>query len=91
MNIRVLVASAFAFGILATAANALTVVNEDTAAYTLKVTPKAGKEVDVAIKAKATADFDCKDGCTVVLNGKSQAFDAKAVKFMIKGAAIVLK
>jgi hypothetical protein len=91
MNIRVLVAGALALGALATAANALTVNNEDNAAYTLKVTPKTGKEVDVAIKAKATSDFDCKEGCTVDLNGKSQAFDAKAVKFMIKGGAILLK
>ncbi len=90
MNIRVLVASAFALGVLATAANALTVVNEDNAPYTLKITPKTGKAIDLALKAKATADVDCKDGCTVALNGKSQTFDGKAVKFMIKGAAIVL-
>ena len=90
MNIRVLVASAFALGVLATAANALTVVNEDNAAYTLKIVPKTGKAIDFAVKAKATETVDCKDGCTIALNGKTQAFDAKAVKFMIKGAAIVL-
>ena len=90
MNIRVLVASALALGVLATAANALTIVNEDNAAYTLKITPKTGKAIDLAVKAKATETVDCKDGCTIALNGKTQAFDAKAVKFMIKGAAIVL-
>ncbi len=90
MNIRVLVASAFALGVLATAANALTIVNEDNAPYTLKITAKAGKAIDLAVKAKATAEVDCKDGCTIALNGKSQEFDGKALKFMIKGAAIVL-
>jgi hypothetical protein len=91
MNIRVLVASALALGVLATAANALSVTNEDNAAYTLKITPKTGKPIDFALKAKATADVDCKDDCTVALNGKSQVFDSKAVKFTIKAAAIVLK
>lgn len=90
MNIRVLVASALALGVLATSANALSVVNEDNAAYTLKITQKSGKPIDLAIKAKATASIDCKDGCTIALNGKTQAFDTKVVKFMIKNAAIVL-
>lgn len=90
MNIRVLVASALALGVLATAANALSVVNQDDAAYTLKITPKTGKAIDFAIKAKATADVDCKDGCTIALNGKTQVFDGKTVKIMIKAAAIVL-
>ena len=47
--------------------------------YTLKITPKTGKAIDLAVKAKATADVDCKDGCTVALNGKTQAFDGKAI------------
>lgn len=91
MNIRILFLSALAVGTFATAANALTVTNLDNAAYTLKVTPTAGKAMDVAVKAKANAEIDCKAGCSVTLNGKSQVFDGKAVKFMIKGAAIALK
>lgn len=91
MNIRTLFLGAVALGTLATGANALTVMNMDNAPYTLKVTPTAGKAVGLAIKAKANAEIDCKTGCSVTLNGKSQVFDGKAVKFMIKGAAIVLK
>ena len=91
MNIRTLFLSALALGAVATTANALTVMNLDNAPYTLKVTPKAGKAMDLAIKANANAEIDCKTGCSVTLNGKSQVFDGKAVKFMIKGAAIVLK
>jgi hypothetical protein len=91
MNTRVLVASAFALGILASSANALSIVNEDNAAYTLKVTPKTGKEVDLAVKAKATLDVDCKNGCKISLNGKSQDVDGKTAKITIKGAAILPK
>lgn len=91
MNIRTLFLGALALGTLATGANALTVTNLDNAPYTLKVTPTVGKAIDMVVKAKTNAEIDCKAGCSVTLNGKSQAFDGKAVKFMIKGAAIVLK
>jgi|GEM_PF-7016970 len=91
MNIRTLFLSALALGAVATTANALTVMNLDNAPYTLKVMPKAGKAMDLALKAKGNAEIDCKAGCSITLNGKSQAFDGKTAKVMIKGAVFTLK
>ena len=45
MNIRVFVAGAFALAILAPSANALTIVDKDKTAYTVKVMPKAGRKL----------------------------------------------
>lgn len=91
MNIRVLVASAAALAVIApAAANALTIDNQDKAAYTLKVTPKGGKEVDLAVKAASTADFDCKMGCKIMLDGKVQKIGGKVAKVTIKDGKFVM-
>jgi hypothetical protein len=84
MNIRVLVAGALALAVFAPAANALTITNQDKADYTLKVMPQGAKELDLAIKAGAKSDVDCKMGCTLSLNGKTQAVDGKLTKIVIK-------
>ncbi len=91
MNTRVLVASALALTILApAAANALTINNQDKQAYTLKIYPTGGKEMDVKVQASASADVDCKAGCKVMLGHKEQTVDAKTAKLVIKGGKLVL-
>ncbi len=49
MKTSIFVASALAFAILVPAANALTVQNKDSSAYIIKVIPKGGKEMDLAL------------------------------------------
>ena len=91
MNIRVLVASAAALAVLApVAANALTIDNQDKTAYTLKVTPKGGKEMDLAVKAAASADVDCKMGCKIMLDGKVQKVGGTIAKIAIKDGKFVM-
>ena len=84
MNIRVLMGCALALAIVAPSANALTIMDKDKIAYTVKVTPKNGKEVDLALKANASADVDCKAGCQLSLNGRTQAVDSKLARITIQ-------
>ncbi len=87
MNTRILLASVIVLGSLISAANAMSVVNEDNKAYTLKITPKGGKEIDQEVKAKATAELpECKTACSIILEGKTHEFDGKVAKVMIKDA-----
>ena len=90
MNIRVFVASAFALAVFATSASALTITNKDKAAYTVKVTPTGGKEMDLAVKAGSYAQVDCKMGCQLSLNGKTQNVDGKLVTITIKDDKFVM-
>ena len=90
MNIRVFVAGALALAVLAPAANALTIDNKDKTAYTLKVTPKGGKEMDLAVKGNASADVDCKMGCTLTLGGKTEPVDGKLAKIAIMAGKFVM-
>ena len=90
MNIRVVAASVLALAVLAPAANALTIDNQDKTAYTLKVTPKGGKETDLAVKANSSATVDCKQGCTLTLGGKTEAVDGKLAKIAIKSGQLVM-
>ena len=69
---------ALALAIFAPSANALTIMDKDKIAYTVKVMPKDGKEIDLALKANASADVDCKAGCQLSLNGKTQAVTASS-------------
>jgi hypothetical protein len=90
MNTRVFVAGAFALAILAPSANALTIMDKDKTAYTVKVMPKNGKEIDVAVKANANADVDCKMGCQLLLNGKTQNIDGKLARIVIQDGKFVM-
>lgn len=90
MNIRVFVAGALALAVLAPAANALTIIDKDKTAYTVKVTPKGGKEMDLALKADSKADVDCKLGCQLSLNGKTQDVDGKLARIVIKGGKFAM-
>ncbi len=90
MNIRVFVASALALAVFATSASALTITNKDKAAYTVKVTPTGGKEMDLAVKADSNAQVDCKMGCQLSLNGKTQNVDGKLVTITIKDDKFVM-
>jgi hypothetical protein len=91
MDIRVLVAGALALVFAAPAANALSVVNTDKVAYAVKVAPKGGKQMDLAVKASATADVDCKKGCQLSLGGKTWDVDGKTAKIWIKAGKFVAK
>lgn len=89
MKTRVFIAGAFALAALATAANALTLQNEDASAYKVSVKPKTGKTEEVDVKSKASADIKCDKGCTLTLGGKSLEVDAKTAKVMIKDGHLV--
>lgn len=91
MKIRLIFASLATLAVMATAANALSVVNTDKASYTIKVTPKGGKAMELTLKANATATIDCKAGCQLALNGKTQDVDAKATRIWIKSGAFASK
>lgn len=86
MKTYLLIAGLTAAAFVAPAANALTITNADNAAYTVKVTPTSGKATDMPLKAKAKADVDCAKGCTLNLNGKTQAVDGKVKAIWIKSA-----
>lgn len=90
MKTRIFVASALALAFLAPAAHALTVVNQDQSAYTIKIMPKGGKEMDLAVKAGAKADVDCKAGCQLSLNGKTEDVTGKLAKIVIKDGKFVM-
>lgn len=90
MTYRAITVAAFALAAFIPAANALTIDNQDKSAYTLKVTPKGGKEVDLAVKANATATVDCGKGCKIMLGSASQEVDGKAAKLTIKGGKLAL-
>jgi hypothetical protein len=89
MKTRVFIAGALALATLATAANALTVQNEDASAYKVSVKPKAGKAEEVDVNAKASFDVKCDKGCTIMLDGKSLNVDGKTAKVMIKDGHLV--
>lgn len=84
MKTNVFVMSLLALTAVSSSAFALTVENQDKAAYTLKVTPTGGKEKDLAIKASDKAEVDCKSGCVLQLGKESKTVDGKAVTVMIK-------
>ena len=89
MKTRVFMAGLLALAVLAPAANALTVQNDDMSAYTVTVKPKSGKASDVTIKAKASADVKCDQGCTLSLSGKSLDATGKTAKVLIKSGYLV--
>lgn len=90
MNIRVFVASALALAILAPAANALTIANSEKTGITVKVTPKGAKEMDLAIKAGAKADVDCKMGCELMLGSQKVSVDGKIATVTVKDGKFVM-
>ena len=90
MKTRVFVASALALAVLAPVANALTIDNMDKSAYTLKVMPKGGKEMNLAVKANANTNVDCKMGCTLSFNGKTETIGSKQTKIAIKNGKFVM-
>ena len=89
MKAHVFIVSLLALSVLAPAANALTVQNEDKAPYTLKITPTGGKEVDLAVKAASNADVDCKLGCVLQLGKESKTVDGKIPSIMIKNGKFI--
>jgi hypothetical protein len=90
MKARLLVASLLALAIAIPAANALTITNSDKADVTVKVTPKGGKETDLAIKAGAKADVDCKKGCLLVLGSAKENVKSSVTAITIKGGKFVM-
>ena len=90
MNMRVLMASLLALAVTGTAANALSIVNSEKTDITVKVTPKGGKEADVAIKAGAAADVDCGKGCELMLGKEKKDVDGKVKTITVKDGKFVL-
>jgi len=84
MKTRVLVAAAVALATIVPAANALTIVNQDKAAYTLTVTPTGGKAKEMALKAGGKLTANCKKGCDVSFNNQTMTYDNKTAKVLIK-------
>jgi hypothetical protein len=87
MKNNIFMLSLLALVAVAPAANALTVQNDDKAAYTIKVVPTGGKEFDLSVKASAKTDVDCAKGCTLALNGKTETVDGKAKLVKIESGA----
>lgn len=89
MKTRVFIAGALALASLATAANALTVQNEDASAYKVSVKQKGGVSGIVDVKSNASVDLKCEKGCTLTLGGKSMSIDSKTAKVMIKSGHLI--
>ena len=68
------VAAFVASAVLATSANALTIVNKDTHKHNVRImltSAKAGdKPTEVKVDASKSAEFDCSKGCTAHLGKK---------------------
>ena len=90
MKTRVLVASLVALAIAIPAANALTIVNGEKSDVTIKVFPKGGKEISLAIKAGDKADVDCKMGCKLELGKVKEAVDGKLATITVKDGKFVM-
>jgi hypothetical protein len=84
MTTRILMASAIALASIVTAANALTISNEDKSAYTVTVMPVGGKTEQMSVPAEKKVSVDCAKGCTLKLNGHEAKYDAKAAGILIK-------
>jgi hypothetical protein len=89
MKINILVATALAFATVIPAANALTIVNQDKAAYKLTVTPTGGKAKEVDLKANGKVNAACKKGCDVSFNNQTMTYEAKTKQVMIKDGKFV--
>ncbi len=90
MKTHVVMASLLALATFASSAHALTVTNEDKTAYTIKVTPTGGKEMNLALKASATSEIDCKMGCQLNVDGKVQDVPGTVAKIAIKAGKFVV-
>ena len=70
----IIAATFIASVVLATSANALTIVNKDTHKHNVRIvlaSAKAGeKPVEVKIDASKSAEFDCAKGCVAHLGKK---------------------
>jgi len=89
MKINILVATALALATAIPAANALTIVNHDKAAYKITVTPTGGKAKELSLKADGKLNAECKKGCDVSFNNQTMTYDAKTKQVMIKDGKFV--
>ena len=73
-KLALIAASFIASAVLATSANALTIVNKDTHKHNVRIVvtgAKAGdKPAEVKIEPGKSADFDCSKGCVAHLGKK---------------------
>ncbi len=73
----IITAALVASAVLATSANALTIVNKDTHKHNVRImmsdAKKGDKPVEVKIDAGKSADFDCAKGCVAHLGKKDNA------------------
>jgi hypothetical protein len=84
MKTTVFMASLLALAVLAPAANALTVQNNDSKAYTLKWEPTGGKASDLKLLASGKADIDCATGGTLMLGAEKADCTNKTLTLSIK-------
>ena len=90
MIVRSLLAAAISIGLLATAANAVTVTNTDKTTHHLIYTPKGGKAEHVALAANHHRVFACKTGGTIALGKSTESCSAKTAKITIKAGKLVI-
>lgn len=89
MRTSVLIASALALTMLAPAANALTVINQDKTGYTLTVHPSGGKMQELKLKASGRVNASCTKGCELSFMNQKASYDGKVDRIWIKGGKFV--
>ncbi len=85
MTARIAIASALALILSAPAAMALTVTNNDDAAYALMVTMPDGSTQTLQVDAKGQATVDCAQGCEVALNEEKASVSPEMTTLAIEG------
>jgi len=84
-KLAIIAATIIASAVLATSANALTIVNKDTKNHNVRILlagAKAGdKPAQVKVEAGKSAEFDCSKGCSAHLGKK----DKGAKDVVLKG------
>ena len=84
MKTNILVAGLAVLAFTAGGASALTIKNQDSTDYTVKVLPQGGKEASVTGHSGQTSTVDCPKGCKLSLGAASDDVDAKTKAIAIK-------
>ena len=84
MKTTAFVASLIALAFTAGAASALTIKNQDSTDYTVKVLPQGGKEASVTVHSGQSSTVDCPKGCKLSLGTVNDNVDGKTKAIAIK-------
>ncbi len=90
MIIRLLTAAALSAGLLASGAQAATVINSDKTSHEVTIMPHKGKVHRVAILGQHHRSLDCADGATLKLGTTTASCTAKTGKIYIRSGKFVL-